>query len=293
MQVLHTLGESQFQSGNHFAARVNSLALGAASGGDPDDELRASALTRMVAILAQSSQKLNRQEAQTLLRVLGDLGKTPKWANSESLRILLQNAEWVFATDTCRWTPLEPQAMKSAGGAEMSRQDDGSILVAGINPPNDTYIIDCDCELPRLTALRLDVLRDKRLPGEGPGRLENGTFILTGLEATAVSKDSSRNVKINFRKAIADYVQQGWDPQGIVLGRPNGGWAIWRDEKTPMRDQSLVLEMAEPVEFDGGAKLTITLQHQSPWKAGNLGRFRLSVSNSVPALGDELQQDAK
>ena len=58
------------------------------------------------------------------------------------------------------------------------------------------------------------------------------------------------------------------------------GWATWRPG-APLCDCSLLLEFSEPIAFDGGAKLQITLRHQSQWTAANLGRFRLSASGSL------------
>jgi hypothetical protein len=277
--ALAASGENQFQAGNFLAAANNLSWLVKMPSDDEDSQERAASLAR----LAISQRRLGRhEEALASFRRFRAFGKFPSAAPDDKVGPLALEVERLFAVDNYDWTPLNPTATTSAGGATLERQEDGSILVSGVNPPNDTYTVVCETDLPRIAALRLDVLRDKRLPSGGPGRLENGTFVLTGVEASVQSRtDPSRIVKLGFRKALADYVQPSWDPQAMLASGPNGGWAIWREGNPPLQDQSLVLEGAEPVEFDGGAKLTITLRHQSRWPEGNLGRFRLSVSKDV------------
>ena len=48
---------------------------------------------------------------------------------------------------TADWQPLTPVEMKSAGGATLKAQDDGSILVSGENP-NQGYVHDCRQDRP-------------------------------------------------------------------------------------------------------------------------------------------------
>ncbi|MGB8168553.1 MAG: DUF1549 domain-containing protein, partial [Chthoniobacteraceae bacterium] len=42
---------------------------------------------------------------------------------------------------TAAWQPLSPTEVRSEGGATLARQEDGSWLASGKNPPNDTYVI--------------------------------------------------------------------------------------------------------------------------------------------------------
>ena len=48
-----------------------------------------------------------------------------------------------------------------------ARQPDGSILSSGKNPERDTYTITAEVGLARVTAIRLEVMSDERLPKRG------------------------------------------------------------------------------------------------------------------------------
>lgn len=84
-----------------------------------------------------------------------------------------------------QWRELRVTGADSANGATLSRQDDGSLLVLGENPETDVYIIDARTELTGITAIRVEVLADDRLPGPGPGRTEHGNFVLSHIELAA------------------------------------------------------------------------------------------------------------
>ena len=81
------------------------------------------------------------------------------------------------------WTILKPIEMKSAGGATLTLQDDGSILVGGELPALDVYTLTCRDLPARIQALRLEVLPHESLPQNGPGRHVSGNFHLTTIKA--------------------------------------------------------------------------------------------------------------
>src|SRR5205807_508651 len=53
------------------------------------------------------------------------------------------------------WEILQPGAMKSAGGATLAKQPDGSILVTGPNNTPETYTVTFDTKLKGITGVRL------------------------------------------------------------------------------------------------------------------------------------------
>ena len=57
-----------------------------------------------------------------------------------------------------------------------------------------------------ITALRLEVLPDPRLPNKGPGRAADGNFVLNELEVTAASKADAKQAKpVKLATALADF----------------------------------------------------------------------------------------
>ncbi len=175
------------------------------------------------------------------------------------------------------WKPFELLNFSSAGGATLKKLDDGSILASGQNPAKDTYTIVANADLKKITGLRLNVLKHNSLPRGGPGRLDNGTFILARVEVKAAlkgSRDAPKPVVIS--KATADFAQQGHSVANLIDGKPGTGWAIWNYGTAT---HQVDFQFDKPLTFDEGTTLTITLKHESQWAGGNLGCFRLSVAS--------------
>ncbi|MBI4602478.1 MAG: DUF1549 domain-containing protein [Planctomycetes bacterium] len=77
------------------------------------------------------------------------------------------------------WTVLVPESVTSAGGSSLSVEPDGSVLSGGPRPEKDTYTIAARAALEGITAVRVEVLADSRLPKGGPGRQDNGNLHLS------------------------------------------------------------------------------------------------------------------
>ena len=66
-----------------------------------------------------------------------------------------------------------------SGGQKHYVLDDGSILAAGYAPTMHTTEFTVEVKLPKITAVRLELLNDPNLPHGGPGRSIYGTCALT------------------------------------------------------------------------------------------------------------------
>ncbi len=102
------------------------------------------------------------------------------------------------------WTTLELSEPKSAGGATLEKQADGSVLASGQNPAKDTYTLAATTELSGIAAFRLETIPDASLPAGGSGRSPSGDFRLTRFAVAAgdaAAKDdavSGRFVRIDL-----------------------------------------------------------------------------------------------
>ncbi len=184
------------------------------------------------------------------------------------------------------WTVLEPKSMKASNGAKLTKQGDGSVFVEGKNGKG-TYTVSADTDLTGITAIRLEVLADKRLPRGGPGRSSDGNFVLNQFTVSARSKKDLKELQsVLLHNAKADFAQQNFSPAAAVDGSPNGakGWAI-----APHAGLThwAVFETKAPAGFAGGTVLTFTFRQQFGKGQHTLGRFRLSVARAKPpvALG--------
>jgi mono/diheme cytochrome c family protein len=191
-----------------------------------------------------------------------------------------EQAAWErrIAGKTKIWSTLELTHAVSTGGAVFTNLPDGSILATGVNPTYDTYQIETESSLPRITAVLLEVLPDPSLPKNGPGRWgQTGNFILDefGMTAGPVGGAAEPPQPIFFRKASADWEQQYYRAEHAIDHNPKSGWAIGPKFGQP---HFLIAQLAEPLSSKSGARLGFRFDSYH----GNnhlIGRLRLSVTS--------------
>jgi hypothetical protein len=180
---------------------------------------------------------------------------------------------------TTPWQVLETTSLTSAKGATMVRQPDKSIFVSGKNTGPDVYTVTANTSLDKITAIRLEVLPDGRLPGQGPGRSPNGNFVLSEFQVLATALGNLPKAKpITLHNAKADFSQDGYPIANAIDGNPGTGWAVM-----PAFGQrhTAVFEVKELIAaMEGTTTLIFAMDHQYPDKQHNIGRFRLSVANA-------------
>lgn len=152
--------------------------------------------------------------------------------------------------------------------------DDGSILLAGKNPPDkDVYKVTVKTGLQDIAAFQLEALTHKSLPGTGPGRgdRKKTNFVLNEFSASLSSGDESTPLK--FQSAIADFSQNNWDVNGALKTAAKTGWAI-----APQFGKSHWAKfiLSERLNCDGEQHLTFELK-QEYGAARSIGCLRLSA----------------
>ncbi len=194
------------------------------------------------------------------------------------------------------WQILAPTSMKSTAGATMQIQPDSSVLVSGTDPETDVHEVVLRTNLPKVTGLRLEPLQDPSLPQKGPGRFgESGNFVLTNIEATAVSITDPKQTKtLSFASADGSYNQDQWDVSGAIDKNRKTGWGVWK-APDPTHLQA-IFRLAEPAQFAGGMEIHLRFHYESDVKHHTMGRFRLALTDG-PGLTPEafaaLTVDAK
>ncbi len=114
--------------------------------------------------------------------------------------------------------------------------------------------------------------------GKGPGRGDNGNFVLSEVELEAVSLvDPTKIEKIAFASAQADFEQMegSYVARKVIDGVVNeaNGWAPAAYDRHENR--ALVLTALRPFGFAGGTELRLHLRHQTPIARHAIGRFRV------------------
>ena len=181
------------------------------------------------------------------------------------------------------WHVLNPEKLSTVAGTNLFAEPDRSVFATGRNNAEDTYTIATSTRLTGITAVRLEVLADPRLPKNGPGRASNGNFVLSTFRVFAVAKDedTTKGEQITTTAARADFSQAGRNIEAALVDDPNDGWAIYPEVG---KAHTAVFELAKPIGDDNGLRLTFELDHQRH-PDHQIGRFRLAVTTakgSVP-----------
>ena len=183
------------------------------------------------------------------------------------------------------WEAMPASKASSVGKAKFNiNAKDHSVLVNGPNPLKDTYTVTFTTKLKNVTALRLEVLSDPALPGKGPGRADNGNFVLQAFTVNAAASDKLTSMKpVALHKAVATLSQPTFDVGNAIDNNPTSGWAIANGIGNT---QSALFEVKEAIKNESGTTFTVTFSMQFGQKH-TIGKFRLSATNDVqPKLAD-------
>jgi hypothetical protein len=179
------------------------------------------------------------------------------------------------------WSTPAPTTIVSAGGASSTVLPDGSILLGGKRPLKDSCTITMDSDLTGVEELKLEVLKDPSLPHHGPGRAENGNFVLSKVSFSVAPHDAASDAEttLPIAHADADYSQPNFAVAGAIGTDIKTGWAI-DSGKGETADHAATFKLAHPAGFPG-ARWTIQLDQN--WGEGHLlGRFRISLGFRLP-----------
>jgi hypothetical protein len=186
------------------------------------------------------------------------------------------------------WTPLDASELKSAAGATLAKREDQSIVVTG-EAAKDVYTFVAPTDLKGITAIRLEAINDAALPAGGPGRAQNGNFVLSELKLTAAPKaDPSKAEPVALQNASADFSQENWHVSAAIDGSEDTGWAV-----SPQfgKAHTAIFETKTDVAHEGGSLVTLTLSQQYPDGKHLLGKFRISVTDAQrPVMGSKLPE---
>ncbi|APZ92812.1 DUF1553 domain-containing protein [Fuerstiella marisgermanici] len=153
---------------------------------------------------------------------------------------------------------------------------DGSVLIVGDDPPpTDEYVVTILTDVSEISAIQLEALTHKSLPGTGPGRgdSQRTNFVLNRFKASVVAGEDQAEQPLEFSTATADFSQKGWDVTGALSDKPKTGWAIAPQFKKLHRAQFI---LAQPLSLPSPTTLRITLTHDFG-SARSIGRLRLSA----------------
>lgn len=212
-----------------------------------------------------------------------DLANLETVLNTSTPELEAAQARWERGVDTkpVQWTELDPVGFLSSGGATLTKLEDKSILVSGLNPENDSYTIVAHTDLKGVTGVRLEALNHPDLPNQGPGRDPKGGFAVSQFAAHVGPKKTPQTTQpVSFKVAVAEGGSKSQNLQNFIENKPDSEWSVEPGKEAGGLSRSAFFENEETFGFDGGMTLTFTLNHRSKAKEANLGHFRFSVTTS-------------
>ncbi|MCC9605130.1 PSD1 and planctomycete cytochrome C domain-containing protein [Blastopirellula sp. JC732] len=165
------------------------------------------------------------------------------------------------------WRVVEPTNLKSNPQVTWRKLEGGSVLATGANPDKPTYELEFSLEVPKVTAIRLEVMPDDSLPVKGPGRAGNGNFVLNGFDLQLDGKP------VEFQAATATHSQDGWPVAGLLSKDEKDGWAAL---PAIGKANEAVFELKDDLALTPESKLTLTMKH-TYGSSHAIGRFRISL----------------
>ena len=178
------------------------------------------------------------------------------------------------------WTRLAIKELKSTAGAKLEADANGTIFASGTRG-KDTYTITAETDLKKITGLRLEALTDSRLPKNGPGRADDGNFVLSEVDIEWAPKTKPADKRrMSLENGRADFSQASYDVKTAIDGQApgaNNGWAISPEIG---KDHLASFEFKDKAEDDGGIILFIRMRQVFDSGEHALGKFRLGATDA-------------
>ena len=172
----------------------------------------------------------------------------------------------------------EMEVTSDVEGVGFEVEESGVVQVTGANP-DGLMIFEIAGKVGAIgepvTGIRLDVLTDKRLPANGPGRAPNGNFVLNEVELLR------EETKLAFGGAKANHSQANFEVSKLIDGNRDkmSGWAVAPQLGKPHR---AILNLKEPLEVEAGTPLTVRLVRNYDGEH-TVGRFRVRLMTGKDA----------
>jgi hypothetical protein len=259
-----------------------------------------------------AEQQVEWQATTSIIRKIEDQlrADNPEWQQR------LADWEKTVRNNQPTWTVVRPPE-EASGDQKHYVLEDGSILAAGYAPTQFASEFTCDTKLPRVSAVRLELMNDPNLPYGGPGRSIYGTCALTEFNVEAVSLEHpEKKLKLKISKATADVnppereLDKAFDDLSgkrrvtgpIEFANDGNNLTAWGINIGPARSNAqrkAVFTFEKPLETAGGVRLTFKLvQEHGGWNSddnqtNNLGRFRFAVTSADNPVADPLPSDVR
>jgi len=190
-------------------------------------------------------------------------------------------ARWLAAEapslQAAAWLTLDPESVR-ASKATLTAEADDTIVATGKFEGDETYTLTFRTQQLGIRALRIEVLAPTGASGGGLGTAPDGSFLLSTLSVTAkpLAADPNREpVTPTLQAVMATSEAKGSELADAVDASHLTGWTV---DGPPGKDHAAVFAFDEPLGFDGGTQLTVTLRFLNGHHG--LARLRLAMTTA-------------
>jgi hypothetical protein len=222
-------------------------------------------------------------QASELRRLDERIASLQKTIDTQTPELETAQADWVRSLENApiTWSVLRPASLASHTGSTFTVREDRTVVAGGDRPETDTYTMTF-ADAHAISAIRIDVLPEEGLPGHGPGRADNGNFVLSQLSAEVIDATGGAPHALGLQNASASYEQKGGslgvagaiDP---AKRSAKSGWAIGEQFG---KASFAVFELREPIG-ESAVTLRLTLEQNHGTKH-TMGSFRISATAARP-----------
>ena len=195
----------------------------------------------------------------TLGRFRIRLGRQSEGGLSGPANLQRKFGEWAKTKEqkAVKWTVVRP--MKASSNLPLlTLQEDNSVFVSGDQTKRDVYDLDFKTGLQRITAIRLEVLPDHRLPNHGPGRVfyegAPGDFFLSEVTVNPASPIKITRATASFGSSIPAMIDGDRRRDGALeaaRGAPTPPSLTWRNRWTTTSHSEWYLNVTTPRTWAG------------------------------------------
>jgi hypothetical protein len=145
--------------------------------------------------------------------------KAREAAKKQADESMPRQTQWENYMDlSTEWIPLDVEVVRATGVAKLEKQPDGSLFATPLPDGQmalGNYQLKSNTTLNGITGIKLEVLPDERLPGNGPGLATDGNFVLSEFLVSQSPLNAKRAKggkagAIAISKAFADFEQKSF-----------------------------------------------------------------------------------
>ena len=221
-------------------------------------------------------------------------------ANRQQAEELLQELPKQWPLEQLQVLPSRITNATGEGDEKLTVEDPDMVVVSGNEPARTTYVIDLEVtDIDAATSLRLSAFNKD--PHAGPGRADNGNFVLSEVQLSLFHKTAAQGdnateaeVQLPVKSVTATVEQSNYSATFCIDGKLETGWAIDSGQGIPATAEAIFsfdeVRLEEALSKLGAVKGPVGLRVRLIQNHGArhvLGAFRLAVGKSLsPAEQD-------